>query len=98
LSSDTGGRNVGLVYYRLERWKEAIKALQEGLELGKGNMTAYCEFLLAMCQARLRSLPQAREHYQRAVKWVETRKGLLPVYVAELKAFQAEAAAVLGVK
>jgi WD40 repeat protein/tetratricopeptide (TPR) repeat protein len=89
---------LGLVYYRLARWKEAIKELREGLEIQKGNSSANYDFLLAVCQARLGSMSQAREHYQRAVKWVEMQKDLSPVRIAELRGFQAEAEAVLGAK
>jgi tetratricopeptide (TPR) repeat protein len=89
---------LGVVYYRLGRWQDAVKAFEKGLELRKGQTNAYFDFFLAMCQAKIGNTPRAREHYRRAVKWTEAQKNLPPTSVKELKRFRAEAELVLGLK
>ena len=87
---------LGVVYYRLGRWKDAIKAFQRGLALRGGKSTAYYDYFLAMCHARLGDLPQARERFASAVKWSEEQKKDLPAFhIKEMKSFRAEAEAVL---
>jgi hypothetical protein len=53
------------------------------------------DFLLAMCQARLGAMFKARNHFRRAVRWVEAPKDLPAPSSAELKALQAKAEALL---
>jgi WD40 repeat protein/Flp pilus assembly protein TadD len=87
---------LGVVYYRLGRWKDAVASFERGLELRGGESTAYYDYFLAMCRARMGDLPQARERYRQAVKWADANKALAAVYIEELKAFRAEAEQVLG--
>jgi serine/threonine protein kinase/WD40 repeat protein/tetratricopeptide (TPR) repeat protein len=87
---------LGVVYYRLGRWKEAVKEFEAALAIRGGKSTAYYDYFLAMCHARLGALPRAREHLARAVQWAqEHQKEVLPAQAEEMKAFRAEAEAAL---
>jgi tetratricopeptide (TPR) repeat protein len=82
---------LGLAYYRLGRWKEAVRSFERGLELRGGQTTAYYDFFLAMCHARLGDPAKAKDCFDRAVKWVGGQKDLPAEFRKELKAFRAEA-------
>jgi tetratricopeptide (TPR) repeat protein/WD40 repeat protein len=86
---------LGVVYYRLGRWKEAVGAFERGLEMRGGKTTAYYDFFLAMCHAKLGDPARAKDCFDRAVKWTAGQKGLPARHAEELKAFRAEAEEVL---
>jgi tetratricopeptide (TPR) repeat protein len=86
---------LGVVYYRLGRWKEAVRAFERGLEVRGGETTAHYDFFLAMSHAKLGDPAKAQDCFDRAMKWVAGQKNLPARYQAELKAFRAEAEALL---
>jgi tetratricopeptide (TPR) repeat protein len=88
---------LGVVYYRLAKYKESLAALEHGIEPDKGGATAFDLFFLAMCHHRLGDADKARECYDRALKWVQERQAKLrPQESEELTAFRAEAEAELA--
>jgi WD40 repeat protein/tetratricopeptide (TPR) repeat protein len=86
---------LGMLEYRLGRWRDAAATLGETLK----NDTDYAGwdlFFLAMSYQQLGEAARAREAYDRAVRWYEEKKGSLPAeQLQELSAFRAEAEALL---
>jgi WD40 repeat protein/serine/threonine protein kinase/tetratricopeptide (TPR) repeat protein len=82
---------LGIVYYRLGRWQEAIEALRASARTNAEGPTAYDLFFLAMSYRHTGELEKAIECYDQAVKWCRGRADLPSYQVAELRAIRAEA-------
>jgi serine/threonine protein kinase/WD40 repeat protein/Tfp pilus assembly protein PilF len=88
---------LGVVYYRLGQYPEAIETLESSLRHNGGRSDAFDLFFLAMCYARLDKAAKATECYNRATKWVQEHQGQLSQeHAEELTNFRAEADAVLA--
>jgi serine/threonine protein kinase/WD40 repeat protein/Tfp pilus assembly protein PilF len=85
---------LGVAYFRLGRYQEARACFERNLEQGQ-ELAAFDLFFLAMCFQQLGDPAKAKDCYQRAREWVQQRKDMLPQHAAELRAFQAEAEAML---
>jgi tetratricopeptide (TPR) repeat protein len=87
---------LGVVYYRLGQYAKARDSLDRSLSASKGQYAAYDLFFLAMCHARQGDAVQAKDYYDRAVRWVQEKQGQLqPSAKEELEVFRAEAEAAL---
>jgi serine/threonine protein kinase/WD40 repeat protein len=82
---------MGVVYYRLGRWKEAADTLQASARANPEGPTAYDLFFLAMTYRQTGELEKAKACYDQAVGWCRARAELRPDQVAELGAIRAEA-------
>jgi WD40 repeat protein len=91
---------LGTVQYRLSKYAEARESLERSLTGSKGETAGFDLFFLAMCHRRLGGDPaKARDCYDRAVRWVEERRGKLPDdRTKQLQDFRAEAEEVLELK
>jgi serine/threonine protein kinase/WD40 repeat protein/Tfp pilus assembly protein PilF len=88
---------LGVVYYRLDEPERAVVALERSLRELKDESLANNCFFLAMCHWRLGDPAQARDCYDRAVRWTEAqRKKLSPARREELDAIRAEAEALIA--
>jgi tetratricopeptide (TPR) repeat protein len=86
---------LGAVFYRLGRFSEAAACLERNLKNNQNCGTSDLYFL-AMSYQRLGEDARARECYDRANARRDAHKAPSPAQTAELTAFRAEAAAVLG--
>jgi Tfp pilus assembly protein PilF len=88
---------LGVVYYRLGRYRNATETLERSLHDSGGDTAPFNLFFLAMCHARRHDLGRARQCYDRAVRWTqEHRTKLRPAWLTELDRFRTEAATLLN--
>jgi eukaryotic-like serine/threonine-protein kinase len=88
----------GTAHYRAGEWEAAIRALEESQKLEPDKLLGFNAFILAMCHHQLGDALKAKEYYDRAVRWCEENQGKLSEQQQqELKAFRAEAEALLRV-
>jgi WD40 repeat protein/Tfp pilus assembly protein PilF len=96
-SSPSSLNTLGVALYRNEQYAEAIDFLEKSLQQSKGATDAFDLYFLAMCHAKQGDTRKAEACFDRAVRWVQARKGkLFKGWPEELKQFRVEAEAVLG--
>jgi Flp pilus assembly protein TadD len=86
------------VYYRLGRYSDALKRFERVARLRKDGAAADDLFFLAMSYHQLGQRDRARDTYDRAVLWQREQRELPQETGEELRAFHAEASALLGVR
>jgi WD40 repeat protein/tetratricopeptide (TPR) repeat protein len=87
---------LGISLYRARRYADAVSTLEQSLAASRGKSAAFDLFFLAMARHRLGQTVQARDSFDRAVRWWGEQKQLAEPYAEELTAFRAEAEAVLA--
>jgi hypothetical protein len=92
----TSLNTLGVALYRACDFPRSIETLEKSLAAGKGASDAFDLLFLAMAHHRLGHAKQARDYFDRAVRWWAERKDLPARYGAELTAFRTEAEAVLN--
>jgi WD40 repeat protein/tetratricopeptide (TPR) repeat protein len=87
---------LGVALYRVGEYAESVSVLEQSLAAGKGESAAFDLFLLAMAHHRLAHPAEARDCFDRAVRWWDAHKNLPAQNFQELTSFRAEAEAVLA--
>jgi tetratricopeptide (TPR) repeat protein/tRNA A-37 threonylcarbamoyl transferase component Bud32 len=87
---------LGVVYYRLGEFTNAIATLELGIKTESAGGSAHDFFFLAMAHQRLGDSARADDYFAKALKWLEHQPSLPSESKQELEAFRAEAEAVLG--
>jgi tetratricopeptide (TPR) repeat protein len=87
---------LGVALYRAGRHAQAIATLEQSLAANKGQFAAFDLFFLAMARQRLGQAVEARDSFDRAVRWWREHQQLPDQHAKELADFRAEAEAVLG--
>jgi eukaryotic-like serine/threonine-protein kinase len=85
---------LGVVYYRLGRYPDAIACFEKNLSDDQ-EFAGFDLFFLAMSYHRLNEPTKANDCHQRARQWYQEQHDLASDQREELKSFQAEAEAVL---
>ena len=96
LSTDerTYWNTLGVAYYRVRDWDNAIKALDRSMKMSRdGEGDAHDWIFLAMIHARKHQREEARQWYDRTVAWFHKNRQA----DQELYRFQVEAAEALGI-
>lgn len=81
---------LGVVYYRLGRFDEAVRTLHAAGEHNPDGPTAWDEFFLSMCYARQGDVHRAHASYVRAMRWWAARRQLTAEEIRELESARAE--------
>jgi WD40 repeat protein len=89
---------LGLAYYRLGRYREAVDTLQPNLRGQEDWCLAFDLYILAMSHHRLGDAATARVYYDWANRRAQVPKEPTPQQLHELSAFRTETAELLGVK
>jgi serine/threonine protein kinase/WD40 repeat protein len=88
---------LGTVYYRAERYREAVAVLHVNLATQDDASLAFDLYFLAMSHQRLGETARARDYYDWAVRWTRSSHRHAVADAAELAVFQKEAMELLGV-
>jgi WD40 repeat protein len=89
---------LGVVYYRVGKYREAVETLHANLDKSENWAVAFDLYFLAMSHQQLGEKKRAREYYDWAVRWPLKDPKLTADHLDELADFRAEAAERLGVK
>jgi tetratricopeptide (TPR) repeat protein len=87
---------LGVALYRAGQYTEAIAVLEQSLAAGKGRFDADDLIFLAMAHHRLNHRAEARDRFDRAIKWLATAKARPGDSLGALARFRTEAEAVLA--
>ncbi len=87
---------LGVVEFRAGQYPDSIATMERSLQAGPGQNDATNLFFMAMAHHQLGHRAQARDCYNRAVRWQATQKNLSAEGATDLAAFRAEAEAVLA--
>src|SRR5262249_20286930 len=88
---------LGVVYYRQDKFKEAIEILEKNVKTEHGFVTAWDWLCLAMSFQRLGETNKAEVYYTKAVSWaIANGQSLRPLEREDLDSFRAEAEVVLA--
>jgi tetratricopeptide (TPR) repeat protein len=87
---------LGVAYYRLGRYEQAIETLERSLRGSQGEDAADNLFFLALCHSQRGELAKAKLCYERGAQCVKDWQDRLPAEKKkELDTFSAEAEALL---
>src|SRR5262249_7521050 len=70
------GNTLGLAYYGMGRYRDAVEILRSNLAHQDDSNLAYDLYLLAMSHYQLGQTARAKDYYEWAARWTGTQKGL----------------------
>jgi hypothetical protein len=79
-------------------YREAVRALEASLAATRGQADGFDLFFLAMPHRRPGGAAKAKECFDQAARWCDSRQGLAAAQARELRAFRAKAEQALGLK
>jgi serine/threonine protein kinase/WD40 repeat protein len=85
------GNTLGLAYYRVGRYRDAVEILRPNLDRQDDSFLACDLYVLAMSHHRLGQAARAKDYYDLAIRWMASPKGLPAEFSEELILFRAEA-------
>jgi serine/threonine protein kinase/WD40 repeat protein len=85
---------LGVAYYRVGNWKEAIEYLEKAESLEPGQHLAFNAYFLSMAHWKLGETDKALQLYTQGVSWTEKNRPS----DEELRRFRAEAEELLGIR
>ncbi len=86
---------LGVCYYRLGRYRDALAALEKSQLSGRGQLDGYDLYVMAMCYMRLDETAKCHQYMARARDWQKNTK-LTPHEKDELDRFRTEAEVMVG--
>jgi WD40 repeat protein/serine/threonine protein kinase/tetratricopeptide (TPR) repeat protein len=88
---------LGVIYYRLAKYHDSLRAFEEVARLRPDGLVAYDLFFLAMNHHQIGNLVKAEEYFAKAVDDLTRRSGWSSVAMTEIvDVYHREAAVVLG--
>ncbi|MFO0970547.1 MAG: hypothetical protein U0793_33805, partial [Gemmataceae bacterium] len=82
---------LGVAYYRLDRYREAVEMLHPNLAKQDDKGLACDLYFLAMSYHHLGEPARAQDYLAWAVRWTDAQRDLEPAQIEELNLFRAEA-------
>ena len=89
---------LGVVYYRLGKYREAVETLRSNLDNPEYTSLAIDLYFLAMSHQQLGETTRARDYYEWAVRWRRLQPRQTDEVQEELALFHTEASMQLGIK
>src|SRR6185312_9461590 len=76
--NSTYHNSLGVALYRAGQHPDALASLETSLKESNGATDAFDHYFLAMCHHHLSDPMKAKDHFDQAIRWQESKKASLP--------------------